>query len=103
MTAHSAEDIAKEVRIYISVFAALMVLTVITVAVSYLGLSIGTAVLVALLIATIKGSLVACCFMHLISEKKIIYWVLGITILFFVALMLVPVLDVQFNVADTDV
>ncbi len=103
MTAHSAEDIAKEVRIYISVFAALMVLTVITVAVSYLGLSIGTAVLVALLIASIKGSLVACCFMHLISEKKIIYWVLGITILFFIALMLVPVLDVQFNAADTDV
>ena len=37
------------------------------------------AIAVALFIATIKGSLVACYFMHLISEKKLIYVVLGIT------------------------
>ena len=34
---------------------------------------------VALLVATIKGSLVACYFMHLISEKKLIYAVLALT------------------------
>ena len=47
-----------------------------------------------MVIASIKGSLVACYFMHLISEKKIIYWVLALTVVFFVVLMLVPVLDV---------
>jgi cytochrome c oxidase subunit 4 len=47
---------------------------------------------VALFIATIKGSLVACYFMHLISEKKLIYAVLVITVIKFVALMILPVL-----------
>jgi cytochrome c oxidase subunit IV len=47
---------------------------------------------VALIVATIKGSLVACYFMHLISEKKLIYAVLGLTIFFFIALMALPVI-----------
>ncbi len=38
------------------------------------------AVTVAILVATIKGSLVACYFMHLISEKKLIYAVLALTV-----------------------
>ena len=53
------------------------------------------AVTVALFIATIKGSLVACYFMHLISEKKVIYGVLAITVFFFIALMTLPVFTVN--------
>jgi cytochrome c oxidase subunit 4 len=87
-----AVDIDKHVRVYITVFVALMALTLVTVAVSYLDLSTPMAVGVALLIATVKGSLVACYFMHLISEKKLIYWVLGITAFKFVALLFLPVL-----------
>jgi len=89
---HDPADIDRHVRVYITVFVALMALTIITVAVSYLDLSTPVAVAVALFIATIKGSLVACYFMHLISEKKLIYAVLGITAFKFVALMLLPVL-----------
>ena len=89
---HSAADIDRHVRVYITVFVALMALTIITVAVSYLDLSTPMAVAVALFIATIKGSLVACYFMHLISEKKLIYAVLIITVIKFVALMLLPAL-----------
>lgn len=80
-------DIQKEVRGYIMVFVTLMVLTVVTVAVSYLKLSVVPAVILALLVATIKGSLVACYFMHLISERRLVYWVLGFTAFFFAALM----------------
>jgi cytochrome c oxidase subunit IV len=86
-----AVDIDKHVRVYITVFVALMALTLVTVAVSYLDLSTPMAVAVALFIATIKGSLVACYFMHLISEKKLIYAVLAITAFKFVALMILPV------------
>ena len=89
---HHAADIDKHVRVYILVFVALMVLTVVTVAVSYLHLPVAMAVAVALLVATVKGSLVACYFMHLISEKKLIYAVLALTIVFFVVLMALPVL-----------
>ena len=92
---HSAADIDKHVRVYITVFVALMVLTVVTVAVSYLDLSVPMAVTVALFVATVKGTLVACYFMHLISEKKLIYAVLALTVFFFIALMALPVLTVN--------
>src|SRR5688572_9954534 len=87
-----AADIDKHVRIYITVFVALMVLTIVTVAISYLDLSVPVAVTVALLVATIKGSLVACYFMHLISEKKLIHAVLVLTVVFFVVLLALPIL-----------
>jgi cytochrome c oxidase subunit 4 len=86
-----AVDIDKHVRVYITVFVALMVLTVITVAISYLDLSVPMAVTVALFVATIKGALVAGYFMHLVSEKKLIYAVLALTVAFFIALMALPV------------
>ena len=92
MGAHnSPEDIKKETRTYLLVFAALAVLTVITVAVSYLDLSTPQAVVVALAIATVKGSLVAAFFMHLISEEKFIYAVLALTMIFFVAIFVLPI------------
>src|SRR5258708_40019838 len=90
-----AGAIDRHVRLDITVFAAPMALTIITVAVSYLHLPLPIAVTVALLVATIKGSLVACYFMHLISEKKLIYAVLLLTVAFFVALLSLPVLTVR--------
>ena len=90
MTSDHAVDIDKHVRVYITVFVALMVLTIVTVAISRLHLSVPIAVTVALLVAIIKGSLVACYFMHLISEKKLIYAVLLLTIVFFAALLSLP-------------
>lgn len=85
-----AVDIDRQVRLYIAVFVALMALTLVTVAVSYLDLPTAMAVTVALVVATIKGSLVACYFMHLISEKKLIYAVLLLTAIFFAALLALP-------------
>ena len=92
MSTDHAADIDRHVRIYITVFVALMVLTIVTVAVSYLDLSVPMAVAVALLVATVKGTLVACYFMHLVAEKKLIYIVLGLTALFFVVLLTLPIL-----------
>ena len=91
ITSEHAADIDRHVRIYIIVFVALMVLTIVTVAVSYLDLPVPLAITVALLVAIVKGSLVACYFMHLISEKKLIYAVLVLTVVFFIALLALPV------------
>ncbi|HSE39855.1 MAG TPA: cytochrome C oxidase subunit IV family protein [Acidobacteriota bacterium] len=91
MSGESAEDIRKHVRVYLIVFAALAALTVITVGISYLHLPTHWAILFALLVATIKGSLVACYFMHLISERKVIYWILIICAFFFAFLIWAPV------------
>ena len=90
-TSDHAVDIDKHVRVYITVFVALMVLTIVTVAISYLDLSVPIAVTVALFVAIVKGSLVAGYFMHLVSEKKLIYAVLALTVAFFVALLALPV------------
>ena len=95
MTTDHAVDIDRHVRVYITVFVALMALTLITVAISYLHLPLPMAVTVALLVATIKGTLVACYFMPLISEKKLIYAVLALTAVFFVALLALPVVTVH--------
>jgi cytochrome c oxidase subunit 4 len=94
-TSDHAADIDKHVRVYISVFVALMVLTIVTVAISRFHLPVHIAVTVALIVATIKGTLVACYFMHLISEKKLIYAVLALTVAFFIALLALPVLTVH--------
>lgn len=95
MAGDHAVDIDKHVRVYITVFVSLMVLTGITVAVAQFHLPIHIAVTVALIVATIKGSLVACYFMHLISEKKLIYAVLALTVAFFIVLIFVPLLTVH--------
>jgi cytochrome c oxidase subunit 4 len=93
MDAHAAhDDIRSHVKTYLMVLGALMVLTIITVGVSYLELATPLAVTVALLVATIKGSLVAMYFMHLLHERKVIYWVLMLTVVFFIFLMFVPLL-----------
>ena len=90
MSALSDKEIKSHVRTYIKVFIALAFLTVVTVLISYLDLPLALAIIAALLIATFKGSLVACFFMHLISEKKIIYSILIMTLIFFIFLMIVP-------------
>ena len=92
MSASDAEAIRKQTRIYVGVFIALAVGTVLTVAVSYLHMPVALAILVALVIASFKGSLVAAFFMHLSHERKLIYWVLLLTVIFFIALMFIPTL-----------
>ncbi|MSU57065.1 MAG: hypothetical protein EXS35_02610 [Pedosphaera sp.] len=91
MSDHSSpEAIAKHVKVYITVFVALLVGTVVTVGLNYLHFdNLVLTVSIALFVAIIKASLVACYFMHLISEKKMIYLILGVTAFFFVSLMFI--------------
>jgi cytochrome c oxidase subunit 4 len=88
---HSPEEIRKEVRVYLTVFACLTVLTGVTVWVCYgLQLPFHYAIMVGLAIALTKGFLVAGFFMHLLSEKKVIYGVLILTVFFFFLLVWLP-------------
>ena len=84
----SVEDVKKHVRVYLIVFGALAVLTVVTVGVGYLQLPIWPALIIALIIASVKGGLVAGYFMHLISEKKVIFWVLAVTFVFLICMFI---------------
>ncbi len=88
MDPHAQEEFQQHVRRYLYVFYALLFGTLITVGASYIpwghpAINIG----VALFIAVGKASLVACFFMHLISERKMIYGIMGFTAFFFIGLM----------------
>ena len=97
MSHASPEEFAQHVRRYLYVFYALLVGTLLTVGASYIqvgnrAVNIG----IALIIAVTKASLVACYFMHLISERKMIYCILGFTGFFFLGLMFLTL----FSFAD---
>jgi cytochrome c oxidase subunit IV len=88
-TVEHARDHAKKA---LMVGGSLMVLTAITVAVAFLNVSIGWAVLIGMAVATTKGSLVAAFFMHLIDEKQVVIWSLVLTAFFFLVLLIVPLI-----------
>jgi len=92
----SNKDLAHQITHYRNIFIYLLIGTALTVAASYLEFnvkdSIAGAVFVGLTIATIKGYLVAANFMHLNSEKKMIYWILMLTVFFLVLLLSIPLL-----------
>jgi cytochrome c oxidase subunit 4 len=96
MSDHHGHNIHDEVRRYLLVFGALLVGTVVTVGAYYLHLSsVALTIAVALFIASVKAFLVAGYFMHLISEKKMIYGILMATVFFFAGLMYLTIWSMQ--------
>ena len=85
-----AARVREHLRVYVMVFVALAVLTVVTVAISYLQLPTALAISVAMVVATVKASLVAGYFMHLLTEQKVILWLLLLCAAFLVFLFALP-------------
>ena len=94
MTDAAHEDVKGHMGKYYVVFVALLCLTAVTVGVSYLKLARPAAITIALIIASVKAGLVASVFMHLLDEKKVIYAVLLLTVLFFALVLLLPAMTV---------
>lgn len=92
-------EMKKSVRTYLMVGAALYVFTVITVAANQVHLAVPLAITTALVIAVIKGSMVAGVFMHLNHEKQWIYGSLLLTVVFFLALLLLPMFTIVDSIA----
>ena len=74
------------VRGYIGIFGALLVLTLVTVGVSYLELPVAPTVALGLTIASAKAALVVLFFMHLKGERPMVMWPLALTMVLFAAL-----------------
>ena len=89
------EAIRKSIRSYGIVGGLLLVFTAITVAANQIHLAVPVAITIALIIATMKGSMVASIFMHLSHEKKWIYGALLLTVVFFIVLLFVPLATVS--------
>ena len=90
---HSTESIQEHIRVYLMVFGALGILTVVTVLASYLEISTSEGIFLALIIASVKASLVAGYFMHLITEKNTIIWILILTVVFFFIMLFLPLVS----------
>ena len=84
-----AEEMLKHIKIYIFVFLALAVLTLVTVWAAHLEVSPTMHIVIAMAIATLKAGLVAAFFMHLISENKVLYSILAFTVVFFLVLIFI--------------
>jgi cytochrome c oxidase subunit 4 len=97
------EAVKKSIRTYMFVGVSLLVFTGITVAANQLHLAVPAAIAVALVIATMKGSMVASIFMHLSHEKKWIYGALALTVLGFVILMTVPLFTIMDSIGTPGV
>ncbi len=93
MSTHSdPAAIQKSIRSYVTVFVLLMICTLATVAAKELHFAVPIAIAIALIIASVKGSMVAGVFMHLSHEKQAIYGALLLTFVFFIVLLFLPVL-----------
>jgi cytochrome c oxidase subunit IV len=88
------EAIKKSIRSYMVIGALLLVFTGVTVAANSFHLAVPAAITLALIIASIKGTMVASVFMHLSHEKKWIYGSLLLTVVFFIVLLFLPLLTV---------
>jgi cytochrome c oxidase subunit IV len=89
MSEHVDAHFHKHIKACIGIFVLLLVFTVVTVLVSFVHLGHVGNIVVALVIATFKALLVGAYFMHLNSEKSMIYRILIFTFIFFFGLMLI--------------
>ena len=87
-----SEDVRQHIKLYWKIGAALLVLTAVTVAVSYVEFAVPMTIFVALVIAATKGSLVASYFMHLIGERRSIHAALLLAAFFCILLIFIPIL-----------
>jgi caa(3)-type oxidase subunit IV len=85
--ANSAEEVAKHLKQYFIIGTLLIVFTAITVALSYVdfpkyGLGAHSNMVIGMIVATFKSSLVMLIFMHLNSERPLVYKILMLGFLF---------------------
>lgn len=87
-------ELSKHIRMYKMVFIALAIGTVVTVAANQLHVPHAVAIGIALMIATVKASLVAAIFMHLKWERSVWIWsTLAFCAVCFAFLIFIPVLE----------
>jgi caa(3)-type oxidase subunit IV len=85
--ADTPEEIQKSIKKYFIIGGILILATIATVGLSYVEMPThGLNILVGLIVAAIKVSLVGLIFMHLKNERSLIYKVLAFTVVFVLAL-----------------
>jgi cytochrome c oxidase subunit 4 len=81
------------VKLLVGILAVLLVLTILTVAVTSIDLGASGNLIVAMVIATIKAALVVSFFMHLVWDKKLHLILFLISVLFLILFLAMSVTD----------
>ena len=85
-----------DLKWYFGVFAALLVFTVLTVAVSYVDLGRAN-LFIAMLVATCKALMVSAIFMHLAFDKKFNAIIFGLSVLFLFIFIVFTMFDTSYR------
>jgi cytochrome c oxidase subunit IV len=96
----AAHDTAHEIRIYLTIFGALILLTLATVGVAYMALPHAASIVIALLIAFAKVFLIASFFMHLMHEGRLINWSLAVCVFALLIFVLFTMPDLGVHPAE---
>ncbi len=95
-SSHEHEEHLVPIKVFVTVWVGLITLTFVTVGAAYLDLK-HMSVIVALLIASVKSTLVVMYFMHLRFEKPIFTWFFVAAIGTFVTFMLLTFADYYYR------
>ena len=84
----TTQDIQKETKNYLVIFGGLILLGGVAIGVHFLQLPIKLSIVIILAIALTQAAISAAYYMHLIAEKKLIYFVLIMAAAFFLSMIL---------------
>ena len=85
-------DLQKQVKTYITILASMIVLVLVAVGASHYVAAVSARITVVVGFALVQAFLSVSYLMHLNAERKLIYWVLLLTVVLFIALLFLPVL-----------
>ena len=102
MTTDNIEPIKKEIRGYVIIFIGIVSLSLTAVFINYLHLPLVAAIILTILIAAVQVFLAAGYFMHLLSEKKLVlYIVLTLTAILLLAVLILPSIEHHNTIPGT--
>ena len=80
-------SIQNEIKQYLTIFVCLIILTAVSVGIHCLHLNQTLSIILILIVAVTQAVLSTCYLMHLISERKVIYFVLILAAIFFTGMI----------------
>lgn len=99
---HDVHEVPKMVTAYKKLFILLVSITALGMLLSVLHMPIALTIVLALTIILIKGKVVYDAFKHLLVGKNILLLVFGLTIFFFLILIVLPLLNHQNHIVGTE-
>lgn len=95
------QDVSKMVAVYKKLFALLAIITALGIGIAFVHLPVWVALLIALAIIAVKSKVVIDLLKHLIVGRNLILILFGLTGIFFVAVIILPLLNHEGPITDT--